>query len=346
MKVLHILNTNRFSGAENVVCQIIDVFKNDINMAYCGLEGPIRQVLKERNISFLPIKERSVNCIKDVLREFQPDVVHAHDMRASFFAALACGKIPLICHIHNNAFDSRALSIKSILFLLAAIKAKHIFWVSRTSFSGYLFHCFLKRKSTVLQNVINVDSLIRKRNEDHFNYDYDVVFVGRLTYQKNPERLIEIFHKLVKKNPNVKCGIVGDGDLFEKISNLIKEKSLEKNIFMLGFQSNPLKILSDSKAMLMSSRWEGLPMCALEALALGVPVVSTPSDGMDAIIQQKENGFLSDDDDELVEFLDRLVGDKTLHGKISESCLKLSKEYNDLRVYEKRLNDVYKRVIH
>lgn len=344
MKVLHVLNTDRFSGAENVVCQIIDVFKNDASMAYCGLDGPIRQVLEKKDIRFLPIKKMSVQALKLVIEEFKPDVVHAHDMRASFFAALACGKIPLICHIHNNAFDSRALSIKSILFLLAAIKAKHIFWVSETSFSGYLFHRFLNKKSSILQNVINVDSLIRKRNEDSCNYDYDVVFVGRLTYQKNPERLIKIFHKLVEKNPKVKCGIIGDGDLFEKISNLIKEKSLEKNIFMLGFLSNPLKILSDSKAMLMSSRWEGLPMCALEALALGVPVVSTPSDGMDAIIQQKENGFLSDDDDELVEFLDRLVGDKTLHGKISESCLKLSKEYNDLLVYKQRLNDVYKMV--
>ena len=344
MKVLHIVNTGHFSGAENVVCQIIDVFKNDVDMAYCGFEGPIRDELEKRNITFLPIKKMSVAELKRIIKEYKPDIVHGHDMRASFFASLACGKIPLVSLIHNNAFDSRAISLKSVLFLYAACKAKHLFWVSETSFNGYFFHRFFKNKSSILQNVINVESLIKKKDEDVNNYDYDVVFIGRLTYPKNPERLINVFEKLVAINPNVKCGIVGNGELSNKISNLIKDRFLAKNIFMLGFRSNPLKILSDSKVMLMTSRWEGLPMCALEALALGVPVVSTPVDGLKKIICDGENGYLCDNDDELAKALNRIISETTLQKTLSCNSMQSSRALNDLSKYKKQLETTYQSV--
>lgn len=345
MKVLQIVNTGIFSGAENVVCQIINAFKNDIEMGYCGYDGPIKNVLEEYNIKFFPIKKMSVAELKRVIKQFSPDVIHTHDMRASFFTALACGKIPLVNHIHNNAFDSRAISLKSILYLYAAFKAKHIFWVSKTSFEGYCFHNFFQKKSSILQNVINVDSLIKKKNEDSCNYNYDVVFVGRLTFPKNPERLIEVFGKLAIVNPDVRCAIIGNGELSDVVENLIIEKKLERNVFMLGFKKNPLKILCDSKALLMTSRWEGLPMCALEALALGVPVVSTPVDGLLTIIQHGVNGFLSDNDDDLVNDLNKIICDKELRESLSNNCIQLSNEYNNLKAYKNNIEGIYKKVV-
>lgn len=59
-----------------------------------------------------------------------------------------------------------------------------------------------------------------------------------------------------------------------------------------GFRKNPYKILKNSQVMIMTSRWEGLGMCALEAMALGVPVVSTPTGGLCEIIEDGKNGFL------------------------------------------------------
>ena len=58
MKVLHLLQSNRFSGAENVVCQIIDMFRTDkdIEMVYCSPDGPIKETLTERKIRFVPLK--------------------------------------------------------------------------------------------------------------------------------------------------------------------------------------------------------------------------------------------------------------------------------------------------
>ena len=59
MKVLHLLASDRFSGAENVVCQIIEMFKtdDDLEMFYCSPPGQIETALKERDIRFVPIKK-------------------------------------------------------------------------------------------------------------------------------------------------------------------------------------------------------------------------------------------------------------------------------------------------
>lgn len=124
--VLHILPSNSFSGAENVVCQIIKMFSgSDYKMYYCSPDGRIRDALEENNIDFLPLREFSVKELKRVISETKPDIIHAHDMRAGFYVSLACGKIPFVSHVHNNNFDSRGLSLKSLLFYHAAKKAKH-----------------------------------------------------------------------------------------------------------------------------------------------------------------------------------------------------------------------------
>ncbi len=347
MKVLHLLQSNKFSGAENVVCQIIGMFKNepDVEMVYCSTDGPIRDALKERNIKFIPLENFSVKEIKKVIKNEKPDIVHAHDMRASFAAARACGNVPLISHVHNNNFDSRGLSAKSIAYMFAAIKAKHIFWVSQSSFDGYAFHKLFGKKSTVLYNIIDIDALYRKMEMDANTYNYDAIYVGRLTYQKNPQRLMQVFAKVVKALPDAKIAVVGIGDLEEETKALCNELNLQNNVEFLGFQSNPLRMLHNAKVMVMTSRWEGTPMCALEAMALGVPIVSTPADGMNDLINNDENGFLSDDDDVLAEKTVEIITDRELYLGLSENTKKQSLEINDIDVYRESISKVYKNSI-
>lgn len=75
------------------------------------------------------------------------------------------------------------------------------------------------------------------------------------------------------------------------LKELCHRLALENSVSFLGFQKKPLKMLQDAKCMLMTSRWEGLPMSALEAMALGVPLVCTPTDGLNALITEGETGF-------------------------------------------------------
>ena len=344
MRVLHLLCSSQFSGAENVVSQIIGVFKGDadIEMVYCSRDGQIREALAERRIPFVPISELSVGEVKRVIHEQKPDIIHAHDMRASFVAACACGKIPLVSHVHNNNFDSRGLSVKSIAYAFAAMKAKHIFWVSQSSFDGYAFHSWFKNKSTVLYNIIDINALYQKMEKDSRSYDYDVIYVGRLSYPKDPQRLMRVFGKIREMRPGTKMVVVGTGELEAETKNLCKELGLEKHVEFLGFQSNPLKMLHDSKVMLMTSRWEGLPMCALEAMALGVPIVSTPTDGLTELFEDGKGGYLSNDDQGLVDGIISIICDEAVRKNLSDCAAEKAIIINDMNSYRESILTAYK----
>ena len=93
MKILHLLASNKYSGAENVVCQIIDMFKNEIEMAYCSPNGPIENTLKDKQITFLPLSKLSKSEIQKIINTYKPDVIHAHDVKASIVASGFAKKI-------------------------------------------------------------------------------------------------------------------------------------------------------------------------------------------------------------------------------------------------------------
>lgn len=343
MKVLHLLQSDRFSGAENVVCQIISMFRedNDIEMIYCSQDGQIREALKERNIKFIPMKRLCCSEVKRVLKKIHPDLIHAHDMGASFYASLVCGKTPMISHIHNNNFDSRKLSAKAIAYLIAALKSKHIFWVSESSFNGYYFHKKFSKKSSILYNILDIDALYQKMKQDRNEYKYDVVYLGRLTYSKNPQRLMHVLRLVVNKNPKIKAAIIGTGELEEETRTLCRKHKLENNVAFLGYQSNPLKILHDSKVMVMTSRWEGTPMCALEAMALGVPIVSTPSDGLINLVINGETGYLSDNDDDFASKISIIIEKDELHSTLSQNSKNRSAQIMNKEKYRKAIAKSY-----
>ena len=347
MKVLHVLNSSRFSGAENLVCQIIDMFDNDksIDMAYCSPFGDIAKTLAERNIQYYPVKKLSKKNLKHVINEFKPDIIHAHDMRASYIVSTVCNKIPYISHIHNNAFDSRKLSIKSIIYFFASKKARHIFWVSDDAMYGFRFIKSLVKKSSVLQNVIDAKRIYIKSDEDINDYNYDVIFLGRLTYPKNPQRMLNVIAKAVKISPDVRVAIVGTGELESEVKELAKQLMLQKHVDFLGYQPNPYKILKNSKMLLLTSRWEGLPMCVLEAMAFKLPVISTPVDGVRGILVDGFTGFISDNDDELAKRISQIARDNNLLEELKSNIEKEFEKINDIEAYRCALINVYKNTL-
>ena len=342
MKVLHVLNSRIYSGAEKVVCQIIHMFDKEVEMVYCSPYSEIvEDMLKLEQVEYHPVNTLVPGELSRIIREQKPDVIHAHDMRASFVSALCCGRIPLISHIHNNAYDSRGLSPKSIAYLLAGFRAKHILWVSRSSYEGYFFHKFFEKKSSVLFNIIDLKQVWEKRDQDPNSYDYDVIYIGRLTYQKNPQRLMRLCALAKERKPDIRMAVVGTGELEEETKALCGSLGLTENVDFLGFQSNPMKILSDSACLLLPSRWEGTPMCALEAMAVGVPVVSTPTDGLVDLLREGETGFLSDEDRVLADKMVQLSTDAALRERMSRTAAEEAVTINDVTTYKNAVSVWY-----
>ena len=331
-KVLHVLFSSTYSGAENVACTIIENLNDNYDEYYCCPSGPIEIMLKQKSIVYIPIKKVSVKELKMVIEKLKPDIVHAHDVRVSCLLTFIKGDFEIISHIHGNHPFMRSFNYKSLLYNLCSGRFKHIFWVSESALDNYYFKKNIIEKSSVLYNIINPIDLLRKKDLDTLNYDVDIIFIGRLMEAKNPERLINIVEKVKRRKKDLKCYIVGDGKLREFVEKRIIDLNLEENIKLLGFLDNPYKILSCAKVMLMTSRHEGTPMVLLEAMALGVPVVSTPIDGIKVFINAS-NGFLSENDDELANECLKLIEDKKTRNKKSLNIRKKFNEINDINSY-------------
>ncbi len=340
LKVLHLLASNSFSGAENVACQIISCFE-DYDEAYCSPVGKIEEQLKEKGIKYIPINKLTRKEVKRVVAEFKPDIIHTHDAKASIVASFAFKNVPIVSHIHCNDKKMRKIGLKSVLFKLASKKFSHIFFVSKGSLEAYRFKKSTEKKSSVLHNVIDTNLVAERAKENTQNYTSDIVYVGRLTNIKNPLRLVDIVEEIAKTNKNVTLSIVGEGELKSDLQKYITEKNLNKNIKLLGFMSNPYKVISCSKVMLMTSISEGLPMCALEALSLGVPIISTKTDGLREIIQNDRTGFLYDTNTQASTKILELLQDPIKLNEMKSSAIAFSKEYNDLGKYRQEIEKVY-----
>lgn len=344
-KILHILKSNKFSGAENVVCQIINLFNENEEyeeMIYVSPEGPISDTLREKNIKYVPIKKLSVSEIKRVIKEYKPDIVHAHDMSATVICSLfASKKRRIISHIHGTFKTLSSKNLKSFIFYLAAKRCSKIVFVSNETYNSFIYKDKFKEKCILLRNIINPAEISLKIASDKEDYENDIIFLGRLTEVKNPERFISIIEQVKESINEVKVAIVGDGELKEKIENIIKEKNLQDNVKMYGFMKNPYKLLSQSKVLVMTSISEGTPMVALEAMMNGLAIVSTPVDGLKEIVNKDKNGFLSDSDSELSEFIVNFLKKEKIREKMSEHAKELFNEINNIGIYKKFLEEIY-----
>lgn len=342
-KVLHVLNSNRFSGAENVVCQIIKMFEKDVEMVYVSRDGEIRDTLADKGIRFCPVTQLSYGELKRVIEEYHPDIIHGHDIRACIAITPFSHRAELIHTIHGNDVRMRKLTAKSILYWISTWKASHIFWVSRTCLEQFRFCENVRKKSTVLYNVINPAGVLEKYNQDTNDYMYDAIYLGRLCYPKNPQRFVEVIKLAVEKKPDLSAAIVGTGEFEVEVKELCKKYHLENNIDFIGFKKNPYKILGSSKVLVMTSDWEGTPMVSLEAMALGIPIISTPTDGMKDIVECGENGFLSEDVDVLAERLVQVISDDVLWSQMSEEQKRRSEEINNIKNYKNSLLKAYEK---
>ncbi len=124
------------------------------------------------------------------------------------------------------------------------------------------------------------------------------VTVGRLSPEKNQARLIRAFAPVHAENPATRLVIVGSGPLADDLEALVAELHLQGSVFLTGMQRNPHAIMHHADCFVLSSDYEGQPMVILEALVLGLPIVTVEfasaknalSSGSGLIVPQTEQG--------------------------------------------------------
>ena len=156
-----------------------------------------------------------------------------------------------------------------------------------------------KTKVELVYNPINLE-IIRKKAEDvnpkYGNYLKEDYFlqVSRLTQQKQPEHLVDIYYKLKQRGIKKKLYFIGNGEKVKLIKQKIKEYNLEDDIILLGQIENPYPFFKNAKLFLHTAKYEGLPTVLLESLAFGTPVVAydCPTGPKDILGKNSEYGEL------------------------------------------------------
>ena len=156
-----------------------------------------------------------------------------------------------------------------------------------------------KNKVELVYNPIDLEAIrkkaenIDKKYENYLKQDY-FLQVSRLTEQKQPEHLVDIYYKLKQRGIKEKFYFIGNGEKVELIKQKIKEYKLENDVILLGQIENPYPFFKNAKLFVHTGKYEGLPTVLLESLTLGTPVVAydCPTGPKDILGQNSEYGEL------------------------------------------------------
>ena len=253
MKILHILSSNHFSGAEKMATEIIKMFRDEHDMIYCSREGIIRRELEDQNIQFVSIDKMNIVELKRVIKKYNPDMIHAHDFKASVFSAFISNK-NMISHIHQNPSWLNTINIKSIVYAISSKKYDYILGVSRKIYDNYYFKSKIKDKFVTLPNFVN--KRIIKKRANKVSDSVDLLFVGRLESVKNPILFLKIVKEIKKIYPKINTGIIGEGSLANMCKEYCVENDLTQNVHFYGYKRNPYPLMKSAKLLIVPSREE------------------------------------------------------------------------------------------
>ena len=136
-------------------------------------------------------------------------------------------------------------------------------------------------KLKLINNPYELEKLTKNMVEDipkkyeHWFNGSTIITMGNLSFAKGHCHLIRSFANVKKQIPEAKLVILGEGGYRNKLENLIESLSLSNDVLLLGFQSNPHKYIKKANIYVLSSYYEGFPNALAEAMACGLPVVST-----------------------------------------------------------------------
>lgn len=217
-------------------------------------------------------------------------------------AIVLSGNARHIKYVHGNVAnneDFRSLILKGQALLP---EYQRIICVSDESYVAFKEATGMEETVRMLFNPLDSEGVIRKAAElVDIPMDLPMICaVGRLSPEKGFDRLIRIHKRLLERGLAHRLVIVGDGVERENLLQTIQETKTNDSVILAGYQSNPYPYIRQSRFLVCSSYTEGLPVTVMEALALGVPIVSAlPSIG--EAFGAEQCGVITENDDDSLE---------------------------------------------
>jgi glycosyltransferase involved in cell wall biosynthesis len=205
-----------------------------------------------------------------------------------------------------------------------------------------------KDKIFVIKNGIDFDEFLRFKSKKTQNKKLTISCVSRLIKTKRIDDLIKAVSIVINKGYNVKCIIVGDGQEKDNLINLTKELDIDKSVEFKGFvkkHTDVLKIINQSDIFCNPSSVEGFGITLIEAMSLGVPIITSDIKPFKEINSNKVGLFFKlYDNNDLAKKIIELSYDKQKLNLLSKNCIIESKKYN-WKIISKDYLDYLKKII-
>lgn len=211
------------------------------------------------------------------------------------------------------------------------------------SYHEYLPKTFAGKVETIPNPVAQFQS------NDIVNYDiekekYTIINVASLNNScKQQNVAITIFAKLADKYPNWNMVFWGVGNDLEQLEQQIEDLNLTERVHLKGFTQNPIEELKKSDIFIFPSKYEGFPLALTEAMSVGLASIGFKTcSGVNELLVHNTNGFLAQDENQMLDCLEELIVDVNLRKRIGLEAHKSMKQYDEKQVLEKWLELIKK----
>ena len=178
------------------------------------------------------------------------------------------------------------------------------------------YHLITTTNEANIKKKIN-DRLNNENIEDikHSN-KYKLISVGRLSKEKEYDRLFRVFKNLKSDGLNIELLLVGSGEKHNELNKYILENKLTEDVALLGFKDNPYKYMKSSDLFVCSSISEGFSLVIGEAMAVGVPVISVDCSGPNEVLDfGKYSKLVNNNEVDLYNGIKEIINDKLMYEK-------------------------------
>ena len=343
LRVMHVIARMNVGGPAVLVADLIrsidpKTFEQILVTGYC--DDNESDYLDEVAKDIKPVRilglGRSVSVLRDVLaftglireiRKFEPDVIHTHTAKAGVLGRLA-GLIAKpsarrVHTYHGHLLHGYFTKPKTRLVIIIEVL---LGWISNSLVSiGTNVKLDLIRAGignetkfrVIFPGLQDLEILPRDQARKELGLDFGkiyIVYIGRLTQIKRPDRLIETATELKKSYPNVHVLVAGAGELFDVTKREAESGKLP--ITFYGWRNDIARILSASDIAILCSDNEGIPLTLIQAAQSGLPIVSTDVGSVSDIVKNGVSGTLVGcSSSELVEGLRELIENDELRSR-------------------------------
>lgn len=358
-KVLHLITSLELGGAQSGLLLGLPRFENDeYEHILCSITDRMNMAEEFENVGVKTMSLQLHNKtdfmvvwrLRKLLKEVKPDVLHTYLLHGNLLGRVVGSLTGLPVIISSERTIGQARRWGRILTRLTNPLAQAVEVNSSAGKLSVIKDLGVpESKVRIIRSGFDLNSITCQnvetniRNELGLNEDTRVILMaGRLRPVKGIDYGIRAFTKLVEDVPNAHLIIAGDGEERENLEGLARSLSVHEKSTFLGVRSDLPGLLRESDAFLLPSLNEGFPRVAVEALAIGCPVVATNVGGTPEIVIDGQTGILveSKNSGQMADGLSNLLNDRALTRGLVESGKKLAGEFAIER-YVDSLNGLY-----